>query len=147
MKITEVLLAEHFVFHNLFDRLEQSLPQYKSLVEIQAVARLFESSLRDHSYVEDELLIEPLEPFLCQVGQSDNFHDEHEEIEAALAGVQATPDFAVASRLFLSAIHLARKHFDKEERIIFPLAERLLSPRTQAILGERWAAGRKNLVA
>lgn len=147
MKITEVLLAEHFVFHNLFDRLEQSLPQHKTLIELQAVARLFESSMRDHSYVEDELLIEPLEPYLCQLGQSDNFHDEHEEIEAGLANIQTTHDFAEASRLFLNAIHMARKHFDKEERIIFPLAEKLLSPKTLVSLGERWAASRRTLVA
>jgi len=147
MKITEVLLAEHFVFHNLFDRLERSLPEMKTLIELQAVSRLFESALRDHSYVEDELLIEPLEPFLCQVGQSDNFHDEHEEIESGLARIQASHDFAEASRLFLNAIHLARKHFDKEERIIFPLAEKLLSAKTQESLGARWEASRRTLVA
>ena len=34
MKITEALLAEHLVFHNLFDHIEAAAPGLKTLAEV-----------------------------------------------------------------------------------------------------------------
>ena len=59
MKITEILLAEHAVFHNLFDHIEKTAPRLKTLAEVKSLAALLESVLRAHSLTEDELLIEP----------------------------------------------------------------------------------------
>jgi hemerythrin-like domain-containing protein len=38
----------------------------------------------------------------------------------------------------LSAVSYSRKHFDKEERIVFPLAERVLNNKTLTTLGHSW---------
>jgi len=38
----------------------------------------------------------------------------------------------------LSAVAYSRKHFDKEERIVFPLAERVLKNKTLTALGQTW---------
>lgn len=138
MKITEALRAEHVVYHTLFDHLERTVPAMRSLAQIQAVAGLLDAMLRAHSAVEDVLLIEPLEHCLDQVGQRETFHGEHQEIEHNLKAVQNARQAVRARRLLLAAVLLAREHFDKEERLVFPLAEKALSASTIASLGQRW---------
>ena len=147
MKITQALLAEHAVFHNVFDHLEHAVPRLAALGEVRALARLLESLMAVHSVVEDRLLVEPLEPSLSQLGHDQNFHDEHHAIEADLAAVHTTRTLKDARRLLLRAVALSRRHFDKEERIVFPLAEKALSARTLLELGRRWESQRNNLVA
>jgi len=147
MKITQALLAEHVVFHNIFDYLERAMPGLRSLGEIRALASFLESMLGVHALMEDELLIEPLEACLCQLAQRENFHEEHEAIDKDLEAIQTTRSVAEAKRLLLNAVTSSRRHFDKEERIIFPLAEKLLSSNTLLLLGKRWEEERQLLVA
>ena len=50
---------------------------------------------------------------------------------------------ADAKKILLNAIAASRKHFDKEERIVFPLAERILKAKTLNELGEEWLLRRQ----
>lgn len=143
MKIIHALLAEHVVFHSLFDYLELASTKLKTIGEVRALADLLASMLNEHSAVEDQLLIEPLEPSICQLGQDRNFHSEHEQIDHGLASIRTSRKLDHAKKLLLHAVTLARKHFDKEERIVFPLAQRQLSARSQELLGKRWQERRK----
>lgn len=138
MKITEALLAEHVVFHNLFDHVERVLPNVTSLSEIRTLSELLDAMLRIHSSMEALLLIDPMEATFSQMGQAENFHDEHHEIESDLNSVKSARRLAHAKRILLAAVLLCRKHFDKEERIVFPLAERHLSGKSLLFLGKRW---------
>lgn len=146
MKITEALLAEHVVFHSLFDQIERTLPGLRTLAEVRAVANLLESLLEGHAKVEDELLIEPLEHCLQQLAQQENFHQEHVEIDASLRAAIKAKDLRSARRLLQDAVLASRNHFDKEERILFPLAEAHLKARTLNVLGESWMEQRKAIV-
>jgi hemerythrin-like domain-containing protein len=138
MKITDVLRAEHAVFHNLFDHIEAVVPRLKTLAEVKALATVIEKVHAPHSKTEDDLFIEPLEPYFDQMGQRDTFHAEHEHIEATLGKVQQTRTLKDAKKILLNAIAASRKHFDKEERIVFPLAERILKAKTLSELGDEW---------
>jgi hemerythrin-like domain-containing protein len=138
MKITDVLRAEHAVFHNLFDHIEASAPKLKTLGEVKALAAVVDKVHAPHSKTEDDLFIEPLEPYFDQMGQRETFHDEHEHIEATLAKVQKARTVKDAKKILLNAIAASRKHFDKEERIVFPLAERVLKAKTLSELGDEW---------
>jgi hemerythrin-like domain-containing protein len=40
--------------------------------------------------------------------------------------------------LLLLAVVASRKHFDREERIVFPLAEKVMKDETLAELGKTW---------
>jgi hemerythrin-like domain-containing protein len=80
----------------------------------------------------------PLEHCLEQIGQSETFHEEHDEIDAQLADVQKARGPKQARDLLLRAVLRSREHFDKEERIVFPLAERLLKAKTLSSLGGEW---------
>lgn len=138
MKITEALLAEHVVFHNLFDHLERCVPKVRTLAEVKLLSALLDTMLRTHSKVEDRLLFDPLEAAFSQMGQADNFHEEHEEIESGLDSIVSVRTVAEAKRRLLQTVVLSRKHFDKEERIVFPLAEKQLSAKSLTTLGRRW---------
>ena len=138
MIITEALFAEHLVFHSMFDHIETAAPALKTLAEVKALAALMEQLLKAHSDTEDELFIGPLEHCFEQLGQRDAFLEEHQEIDEDLKHVQEAKDFKKARQLLLSAVNYSRRHFDKEERIVFPLAERVLNSRTLTALGHSW---------
>jgi hemerythrin-like domain-containing protein len=138
MKITEALLVEHQVFHHIFDHLEATVPGLSTLAEVKSLAALLEAMLRTHSATEDELFIGPLEHCFDQIHQRERFHDEHVEIDENLKKVRAAKQLKRARELLLAAVTYSRGHFDREERIVFPMAERSLNARTLADLGKRW---------
>jgi len=143
MKITDILRAEHTVFHHLFDHVEATAPRLRTLGEVKALAALVNKVMSPHSQTEDELFIESLEHCFEQLGQRETFHHEHELIETALVRVGKAKDVKLGRRLLLGAIAAARKHFDKEERIVFPMAERVLKAKTLVELGQEWMKRRE----
>lgn len=143
MKITGILRAEHSVFHNLFDYIERTSPTLKTVREVKSLANLTETLLAAHSKTEDELFIEPLEHCFEQVGQRETFHEEHDAIAQALLAVQKSKTLKAASLQLLGVVTAARKHFDKEERIVFPMAERVLKAKTLTDLGTEWSKRRE----
>lgn len=143
MKITDILRAEHTVFHHLFDHIEAVVPKLKTLAEVQSLATLADTVMSPHSHTEDELLTEPLEHCFEQIGQRETFHDEHEAIEKTFAAVHKARQLKAAKELLLRAITTSRKHFEKEERIVFPMAERVLKAKTLTELGTEWTKRRE----
>ena len=145
MKITDALLAEHVVFHNVFDHMERALPRLKTAAEVKVLASLMESLLRDHSRTEEELVFAPLAHCLEQIGQRDTFEQEHEEIDGALLKVHDAQRLAEARRLLTAAVQASRKHFVREERIVFPLAEEFMKADTLIKLGVAWTRQRESV--
>ncbi len=143
MKITEALLAEHVVFHNIFDHIERALPKLKTLAEVQAFAGLLEGLLRKHGGVEEEWIFAPLEHCLEQMGQHDTFEREHREIDHSLAEALKASRAPQARKLLHQAVLASRKHFDHEERIVFSLAEKVMKKQTLQDLGKVWVEQRK----
>jgi len=143
MKITDILRAEHAVFHQLFDHIESCAPRLRTMAEIRAMAALADKVMAPHSRTEDELFIEPLEHCFEQIGQRDTFHHEHEIIEESFARIQKCRKVSEARRLLLGTMSAARKHFDKEERIVFPMAENVMKAKTLNELGDVWMKRRE----
>jgi hemerythrin-like domain-containing protein len=138
MKITEALLAEHMVFHNLFDHLEAAAPGFKTLGEVKSAAALLENLLKAHSDTEDALFLGPLEHCFEQIGQRDAFVAEHHEMDGQLRLIKKAMRLSQARRLLLEAVAHSRRHFEREERIVFPMAERVLKNKTLTQLGQAW---------
>jgi len=138
MKITEALFAEHVVFHNMFDHIENVAPRLKTLPELKSLARLMETMLQAHSDTEDELFLGPMEHCFEEIGQRESFQREHVEIDANLRRVQSATRVKQACDRLLAAVGYSRRHFDREERIVFPMAERVLKAKTLAELGRCW---------
>jgi hemerythrin-like domain-containing protein len=138
MKITEALLAEHVVFHNIFDHIERVVPKLKTLGEVVGWAELMENLLLAHGKAEEDLVFAPLNHYLEQIGQRDSFEHEHREIDNSLLRVKSAKRLPEARQLLLRAVTASRKHFDREERIVFPLAERVMKKETLTELGKVW---------
>jgi hemerythrin-like domain-containing protein len=143
MTITEALTAEHAVFHSLFDHVEKAAPRLKTLAEARVTARLLVAVLDAHSKTEDDLFIEPLDHCLEHLGQHKTFHDEHEEIDRALRGVEEARTVKAARQNLLKAVLICRRHFDKEERLVFPMAEKVLKKKSLLELGKAWGQRRE----
>jgi len=144
MKITEALLAEHLVFHTLFDHIDAVAPKLKTLGELKALAAAVESMLKQHSDTEDKLFLGPLEHCFEQIGQRDAFVQEHQEMDGNLRRVQKATRVREAQQLLTTAVAHSRRHFDREERIVFPLAENVLKTKTLAELGRAWMEQRNS---
>jgi len=112
---------------------------------VKALATVVEKLHEPHSKTEDDLFIEPLEHCFEQIGHRETFHQEHEDIEGNLKLAQKAKQLKQARRLILAAVAASRKHFDKEERIVFPLAERVLSAKTLTALGHTWREQRTRM--
>jgi hemerythrin-like domain-containing protein len=138
MKITEALLAEHLVFHNMFDHIETTIPKLKTLAEVKSMASLMEAMLKAHSDTEDALFLGPLEHCFEQIGQRDAFIEEHQEMDGNLQRVQSATRLKEAQQELMAAVTHSRRHFDREERVVFPLAEQVLKSKTLAELGRSW---------
>lgn len=142
MRITHAFLGEHGVFYAQLAELERAARD-DDLAGLQRRAALLASALAPHASLENELLFEPLE---ARLGAGHAIlhvmRQEHDEIETALRAVQQVRDVSRARELLLEMIRTARDHFEKEERVVFPLAEGALSEAEQHRLGERWAGAR-----
>lgn len=147
MKITDILQAEHAVFHNLFDHLEKVVPNLKTIAEVKTLACLMKSLLEAHGKVEDELVSLPLEHYLEHIGQLENFHNEHIEIDRNLKNISSAKSLREARKLLLNAVIYSRQHFDNEERNFFPLAEKFLKQTTLETLGQAYLEKRKEIIA
>jgi hemerythrin-like domain-containing protein len=122
----------------MFDHIEATVPKLKTLAEVKSLAALMESLLKAHSDTEDDLFIGPLEHCFEQIGQRDAFLEEHQEIDDSLRNLRQAKQLKQARQLLLAAVAYSRRHFDKEERIVFPMAERVLNGRTLKALGQTW---------
>ncbi len=147
MKITEALLAEHLVFHNMFDHLEAVTPGLKTLAEVKSLASLMESMLKAHSDTEDNLFLGPLEHCFEQAGVRESIMEEHQEMDGSLQLVQKATRLREAQQLLLAAVAHSRQHFDREERVVFPMAERALKETTLTDLGQVWVDQRIRVIA
>src|SRR5262245_11823291 len=104
MKITEALLAEHMLFHNMFDHIESTLPQLKTLGEVKVLAALLEVMLKAHSDTEDNLFNGPLDHCFEEIGQRDAFLAEHQEMDGNLQHVQKAARLESAREQLLRAV-------------------------------------------
>jgi hemerythrin-like domain-containing protein len=146
MKITEALFTEHLVFHNMFDHIERVAPRCETLGELKTLATIMEALLKAHSDTEDALFLGPLEHCFEQLGQRDAFLEEHQEMDGHLQLVQKATRLKEARELLLVAVAHSRRHFDREERVVFPLAERVLKSKTLTQLGQTWADQRARVI-
>jgi hypothetical protein len=129
MKITDALLGEHGSIYPLLDFIEANEG------ESSGQAAFLRSTLLSHANLEDTILKPVVLPHLPK---SNGGPTDHEAIAAQLEAVSTAPE-SQARALLLEAVQNIRKHFRKEETLIFPIAERELSPADQQRLADDWA--------
>jgi hypothetical protein len=133
--ITDALVAEHRVFADLFDHIDNSLPNLGTLAEVRLLITLLELLLGSHAEAERDLAYVALDHMLKEKGRVDRLHQDHREIDQRLRRARKATDVEEARRLLKASITASREHFRREERTVFPLLESALQPDTLVALG------------
>jgi hemerythrin-like domain-containing protein len=143
VKITHALLGEHGAIRPLLDFIEQSASD-ATVEQIKLQVRLLQSTLVSHASIEDALLRPAIERYLPRpsAGSGEPLPSDHEIIRSGLDDVLACPDRECARTLLLATVAATRKHFQKEEKTVFGIAERELTEQEQERLGAEWATMR-----
>ncbi len=142
MRITQALLGEHGAMYPLLDLIEKNSAE-ASLDQLKTQAGLLRSTLVSHADLEDRLLRPAI---LAHLPATNGGPTDHQVIGAGLDRVLAACAAEEARAAMLETVGKTRKHFHKEESIIFGIAERELSRELQEQLGADWAASRRVLV-
>ena len=136
--ITRALSAEHQMFCAVFDEVEKALPSLTRLEEVRRAARLVEGLLLSHAAVEEELLMLAEDHLPEGTRRYDHCRKEHQELDSRLTRVRSAREIAWARSLLRAALAASRKHFQREERKVFPLIEKGMKPETLTKLGTVW---------
>lgn len=115
-------------------------------MRVAQLGRMLRAESASHMKKEEEILFPALEGFLPRdVGPLAVLRGEHRDLAALLAALVENAEALAAgdpSRLepaleaARGALQLVRNHFYKEERVLFPMVARFLSPaRDEALLG------------
>ncbi len=142
MRITDAFLGEHGVFYAQFDLMEKALSEHKSLDQIKSMTALLSAGLVSHAHLEDELLFDALDNTPAGRGPVPVMRHEHEVIDRALAGVQQMENPEQVHKLIKSTLELARQHFAKEEKILFPMACQFIQEESLVQSGALWGKRR-----
>jgi hemerythrin-like domain-containing protein len=148
MTIIQVLLGEHGAMYPLLERIENTASS-ADLQGLKIQASLLQSTLVSHADIEDALLRPVILKYLPQpapAADGKTAPTDHEIIVGGLAQVLAAVEAQEARRWLLDTVAKTRKHFLKEETIIFGIAGRELSHQRQDELGAEWARMRGVLV-
>jgi len=136
--ITRALVAEHQMFCAMFTDIGGVLANLSGLGEVKRLARLVEGLLRVHGGVEDDLALFSGHDRPGQERADDRCRCEHREIDSQLTRVGTAKTLAEAKRLLCGAMAASRRHFSREERLFFPLLERVLQPASLTAMGTAW---------
>jgi hemerythrin-like domain-containing protein len=146
MKITEFLTAEHTIYLGVFDQIERALPSLSTPSEVRTMASIIEGMLEGHAAREANLAYLALDHVLAEKGHLERMHQEHHEIDSRLKKVHAANTCAEARRLLQAALRASREHFHLEEKVVFPMMEKLLQPETLTALARSWITRSPELV-
>ncbi|MBT7943922.1 MAG: hemerythrin domain-containing protein [Alphaproteobacteria bacterium] len=141
MKITDALYGEHGLFYAHMDHLEKVLGgnEAEPLEVLQALARGLEGMVVSHATIEEDGLFAALEASLGGMGPLEVMRGEHHEIDRLLAAAQASVSAADCAEHLSNLLALLRRHFIKEEQVLFVLAQQNLDEGTLNALGDTWA--------
>jgi len=134
--ITKVLVQEHAVFCAVFDQIEQVFPRLTTAQEVKVLSAVVEGLLAGHSKTETEMAYVALDHVLAERGKLQRLHQDHKEIDVHFKQVQGAESFAEAQTHLKKALAASREHFRHEEKVVFPLLERVLSNAALGKFGE-----------
>ena len=141
MNIIPAFLGEHAVIYSLLDKIERKKKEW-SPDETRLAVIVLASALESHAVLEEDLLFKELEPHLgLGHGPLGVMLAEHELIEATLARLALASAEEIVP-LVEQLIKTTREHFDKEESVLFGLAEKWLTAEMLEELGSQWARRR-----
>lgn len=142
MRITQSLRGEHGAINALLDFIELRATDATS-EQLGLLADALSAVLLSHAAIEDGFLRPAILPFLPPPPGEPDAPTDHQVIAELLRKARQAADADTRRRLLSKTLEQTRKHFTKEETIVFPLAEREVSVEEQRSLATAWAARRQ----
>ncbi len=142
MKITDALRGEHGAYYGLFQQIEYLAEEVEILAQIQNATIALNAEILSHAKLEERLLVPALRPHLDHDALITAMCDEHVEMDQSLEHVEDAQSLEDAVDWIHYCVGFAREHFQKEEQILFPLADNVLSRDVLESLGDAWAEAR-----
>lgn len=142
MKLTDALLGEHAILYELFAYLDETISNSDDPRHIRGAVSVLERLLVSHARIEEDLLFPRLEPHLGEMGPLAVMRAEHSRIDGLLDAARQEQDVAALKSLIGELLTLAYGHFQKEESVLFGMAERSLGAAVLTEMGGQWAATR-----
>ena len=131
-------MVEHITLRKMFNQVEQILPTLSRVEDVRSIAKMVESLLHEHGDVEEHMLLVTLDHSLEHVKQLQHMSQEHGEIDHRLTRACTATDLCAGCKDLKAAMDFSRKHFDNEERKIFPVIQQQLTHNSLLALGEAW---------
>ena len=135
--ITDALTSEHALFCEMFEEIVRLLPDLRTVPEVRVLSRLVEGVLLRHANVEQNLAFAALDHALAEKGQLARLHQDHHEIDQRLHQATLARKFPEAIRLLKAGLAASRRHFRREEKMVFPLFQKLFKAAELEALGSR----------
>ena len=130
-------MEEHDEALHRLTRLEVAL-QAGDFSAAEPEARWLGAELKSHNEAEEALLFPHLDPYFGDHSPVSCMRDEHRtlwDLVLALGRALDQQDGEGARAAGLQAVVLLRNHIAKENNVLYPMAERLLSDEVKALLG------------
>lgn len=138
MKVTDMLICQHAMLCNAFAEAERVMAETETEAEVVAMAKVLEGLVSDHIEAEKTMFFAPLDARMAEDGPSMHFASKHEEYVDMFKRVSQRSPGQSAMRLLRSANNALRQHFQIEERVVIPLAEKTLDATSLEKLGDAW---------
>jgi len=138
MRLTDALIVEHAVLRTVFNQIENIIPAIDDISVLKSFGTMIEKLLQQHGDVEEHMLFVTLDHALANAGHLDKMSQEHGEMDDRLRKIQEVDNARDARRLLRAAMGFSRRHFDNEEKKVFPLVHERLTDQTLKALGEAW---------
>ena len=100
-----------------------------------------------HAILEEKLLFPALEPHVATNGLFAELRADHQEIRHGLEQIEDAQDINEALKAVPEILDTARRHFQKEEEVLYALADEVLDDETLSRLGEIWTAERSETIS
>jgi hemerythrin-like domain-containing protein len=141
----KLLRREHDEALAVLDRLEiavHDLAAPGALAAVKEAIAFLDEDLRAHNEREEETLFPALERYLPSQGPTAVMRFEHRELWNLLGDLESamrnTPlSSPVIFQRGMAAADLLRRHIAKENGILFPMAEQLLSPDEMSVIARQ----------
>ncbi|MBI4392938.1 MAG: hemerythrin domain-containing protein [Euryarchaeota archaeon] len=140
--VTDALRGEHGVLRALLDYAERAIPVADDMEQIRVIANVLDALLVSHADLEDALLLIPMRSKIGGDRSIGVFMQDHREIQSGIAKAATGADLIAAKASLNSVLGLARDHFEREERMLFPSADETVEKEESSRLAGEWAQRR-----
>lgn len=127
MQVITTLLNEHRLLYARFDELEQMLPTFTALSQLQRQVAPLGVALQRHVVLEEKVLFTALAPHLSEINPLAIMRGEHDGIDHLLAALLQTQAMHKAYAGVQFLLEVARMHCAREEQLLYSPAQSLLS--------------------